>query len=95
MNDCQDGYDRPKVEQWRAACPDLVQIGRELVGPCPHCGGTDRFLDLPDLGRGVDPHVALVGLHGAYGYLFDLQLGYLLKQVVLQCFFVRHCVVSY
>ena len=43
MNDRQDGFDRPTIEQWRAGCPDLVQAGKELVGPCPACGGTDRF----------------------------------------------------
>ena len=35
--------DRPTLEQWRTACPSLTMRGRELVGPCPNCGGTDRF----------------------------------------------------
>lgn len=45
----------------RARAADLVQVaerfgpklrraGRELVGPCPVCGGTDRFALNPDLG---------------------------------------------
>ncbi len=43
MNDRTDGFDRPTPEQWRAACPSLAPQGREMVRPCPHCGGRDRF----------------------------------------------------
>ena len=30
------------AEDWAQAC-DLKRQGREWVGPCPLCGGTDRF----------------------------------------------------
>ena len=30
-------------EQWQAACPSLKRVGSELKGPCPSCGGDDRF----------------------------------------------------
>ena len=32
----------PNVEAWMAQ-PSLTRRGREAVGPCPLCGGTDRF----------------------------------------------------
>ena len=32
----------PGVEEWTAAL-DLTRIGREWIGPCPLCGGEDRF----------------------------------------------------
>ena len=32
----------PSAEEWAARC-DLTRRGREWVGPCPSCGGTDRF----------------------------------------------------
>lgn len=35
----------------RLAVPDLRRSGQELVGPCPKCGGRDRFAINP--GRGV------------------------------------------
>ena len=28
---------------WMAALPDLKKVGNEHTGPCPVCGGTDRF----------------------------------------------------
>ena len=34
---------RPHPEQWLRACPWLVQVGDQLQGPCPECGGDDRF----------------------------------------------------
>ena len=33
----------PGLGAWRAALPDLKKRGNELKGPCPSCGGTDRF----------------------------------------------------
>ena len=32
----------PGAEAWVARC-GLTMQGRETVGPCPLCGGTDRF----------------------------------------------------
>ena len=32
----------PSAEEWAARC-GLTRRGREWVGPCPSCGGTDRF----------------------------------------------------
>ena len=32
-----------RVEDWIRALPDLRRSGAEWVGPCPACGGTDRF----------------------------------------------------
>ena len=32
----------PSAEEWAARC-GLTRQGREWVGPCPSCGGTDRF----------------------------------------------------
>ena len=34
---------RPRPDQWLAACPGLVQVGNQLQGGCPECGGDDRF----------------------------------------------------
>ena len=31
------------LEDWTAALPDLKRRGSEYVGPCPSCGGGDRF----------------------------------------------------
>ena len=46
----QSGFDpRPAPEEWERACPDLglQRTHTGLVGPCPACGGEDRFhLDL-------------------------------------------------
>ena len=33
----------PELDDWRAAVPDLKRVGNEFKGPCPICGGTDRF----------------------------------------------------
>ena len=30
-------------EQWQAACPTLKRVGSQLEGPCPSCGGENRF----------------------------------------------------
>ena len=35
--------DRPTPDDWLARYPDLKKISGELKGPCPSCGGTDRF----------------------------------------------------
>ena len=35
--------DRPTQEQWAATWPPLHRSGSELCGPCPVCGGEDRF----------------------------------------------------
>ena len=32
----------PSAEEWAARC-GLTRKDREWVGPCPSCGGTDRF----------------------------------------------------
>ena len=32
----------PGVEEWTAAL-ELTRVGREWIGPCPLCGGEDRF----------------------------------------------------
>ena len=34
---------RHTPDEWQAKCPELKKDGNQLVGPCPHCGGTDRF----------------------------------------------------
>ena len=34
---------QPAPSEWQAACPDLQRVGKGLVGPCPACGGIDRF----------------------------------------------------
>ena len=42
----QSGFDpRPAPEEWERACPDLglQRTHTGLVGPCPACGGEDRF----------------------------------------------------
>ena len=38
---------RPTAEQWRQALPDLRRVGGEWHGPCPACGGDDRFRLMP------------------------------------------------
>lgn len=35
--------EKRSLEDWAAALPELKRRGRELVGPCPACGGDDRF----------------------------------------------------
>ena len=47
----------PTAQEWAAAC-DLKRCGRGWNGPCPLCGGTDRF-HVQDRGNG-----ALVGCRG-------------------------------
>ena len=34
---------RPPPDQWLAKVPTLKKVGSQLEGPCPSCGGTDRF----------------------------------------------------
>ena len=34
---------RPGPDKWRKACPWLVQVGNQLQGACPECGGLDRL----------------------------------------------------
>ena len=34
---------RPSVADWQAALPRLKRAGGQLQGPCPACGGVDRF----------------------------------------------------
>ena len=48
------------VEDWRAAIPALKRRGAEWVGPCPRCGGNDRFHVRPGAARGG----AVVGCRG-------------------------------
>ena len=33
----------PKLDEWTARLPDLKKKGKQLEGPCPICGGKDRF----------------------------------------------------
>lgn len=33
----------PTADEWRAALPGLRKAGGQHQGPCPVCGGTDRF----------------------------------------------------
>ena len=49
----------PGFHAWRAALPGLKRQGKDYVGPCPHCGGTDRF----HLREGVGGR-AIVGCRG-------------------------------
>ncbi len=46
-------------DDWAAALPQHKCRGRELIGPCPACGGTDRFHVTRKRGSGV-----LVGCRG-------------------------------
>lgn len=34
---------RPSLDDWRRAIPGLKRVGDEWHGPCPVCGGADRF----------------------------------------------------
>ncbi len=34
---------RPTQDEWMQAHPALKRVGKELKGPCPLCGGEDRF----------------------------------------------------
>ncbi len=36
-------HERLRPDDWLAALPDLKKAGNEHHGPCPVCGGTDRF----------------------------------------------------
>ena len=36
-------HERLRPDDWLAALPDLKKVGGEHHGPCPACGGTDRF----------------------------------------------------
>ena len=36
-------HERLRPDDWLAALPDLKKAGGEYHGPCPACGGTDRF----------------------------------------------------
>ena len=40
-----DGFNNPLLEDWlaRASALNLKRRGKSLVGPCPVCGGKDRF----------------------------------------------------
>ena len=43
---------RPTPDEWKARCPTLVLRSTQLEGPCPECGGDDRFhvdLEAPHL----------------------------------------------
>ena len=35
--------DKPSVDDWLVALPDMRRRGSEFCGPCPLCGGQDRF----------------------------------------------------
>ena len=34
---------RPTPDEWLAQLPGLKKVGGQLQGPCPECGGSDRF----------------------------------------------------
>lgn len=34
---------QPSIDDWCRAVPDLRKVGAQWQGPCPACGGTDRF----------------------------------------------------
>ena len=36
-------YTKPTQADWKNRYPGLKKVGSELKGPCPNCGGTDRF----------------------------------------------------
>ena len=38
-------HSRPRhtPDEWQGKCPELKKDGNQLVGPCPNCGGNDRF----------------------------------------------------
>ena len=38
-----DNTQRPTVAEWAAAMPELKRRGSQYEGPCPGCGGDDRF----------------------------------------------------
>ena len=60
-----DGYVAPEFSAWqaKAAALQLKRQGRELVGPCPACGGTDRFAVKPSEGG-----AALIHCRGCKGF---------------------------
>ena len=35
--------ERPKLNEWTARLPSLKKRGQQFEGPCPSCGGEDRF----------------------------------------------------
>ena len=47
------------IDDFQARFPDLQRRGRELAGPCPLCGGEDRF------------HVNQDGVFGCRGCIDD------------------------
>lgn len=74
--------DRPTKADWLTALPHLQRRGGEYVGPCPVCGGNDRFrvnakgafcrkngCSLPDLLKAAGLHTGGNGTGG--GHWFD------------------------
>ena len=59
MNDPNRNTRRPTVAEWVAAVPELKRVGGQYQGPCPGCGGDDRF-HVKEKGDGS----ALVGCRG-------------------------------
>ena len=35
--------ERHSLDWWLERCPRMKKVGGEYKGPCPNCGGTDRF----------------------------------------------------
>lgn len=74
--------DRPSQADWLAALPGMQQHGGEYHGPCPCCGGSDRFRVLPDgavFCRQCDASIAdfrhAAGLNGAKPRVSRLPFG--------------------
>ena len=38
----------PTADEWTGALPNLKKVGSQWQGPCPVCGGRDRFRVLTD-----------------------------------------------
>ena len=80
--------EKPTVDEW-AARLDLTRRGGEWCGPCPVCGGTDRFH--VSRRRGGD---ALVGCRGCIDWqpkgVREQQFGQLLRTVFPERFDAKH-----
>ena len=77
---------RPTVDDWISAVPSLRRVGGEHHGPCPACGGTDRFRVLddgaafcrqcaPEGGAGFKRLLQAAGLNGSTDKVRNLPVG--------------------
>ena len=74
-----DGFNNPSIQDWhaRADVLKLKRSGKSLVGPCPVCGGKDRFSVEDRDGRallqcrGCDPNGRNKGGRDAYKAIMD------------------------